>query len=280
MPSVTPSSAYASDDDASALSSVAWAAIFGGALTTIGIGFILSPLGAAAGLGALSPWEPRDMDAAKAVTAMGAIWFVLVQWIASGVGGYITGRMRTRWFGAHQNEVFFRDTAHGFLSWATATAIGAAVMAGLVAHAASGAASAAGNPGNMRMAEAYYTDTLFRTGQPATEITRDDRSEAARILARGVATGEMPAGDRNYLSQLISSRTGISPAEADQRITDAINGQKEAMEKARKVGMVTALVVCLSLLIGALIASAAAALGGMHRDEHYSTGVIGIVTRR
>ena len=48
---------------------------------------------------------------------MVAIWFVVVQWISAGVGGYIAGRLRTERTGLHTDKVYFRDTAHGVLAW-------------------------------------------------------------------------------------------------------------------------------------------------------------------
>ena len=46
---------------------------------------------------------------------------VLVIEAASGVGGYLAGRLRVRWRDTDVDEVHFRDTAHGLLTWAVAT---------------------------------------------------------------------------------------------------------------------------------------------------------------
>jgi hypothetical protein len=59
-----------------------------------------------------------------------AIWLIVTQWLSSGFGGYVAGRLRTRWIGTHTHEVFFRDTAHGLITWAVATVLVAAVLAG------------------------------------------------------------------------------------------------------------------------------------------------------
>lgn len=57
-----------------------------------------------------------------------AAWLVVVQWLSAGVGGYLTGRLRTKWVNVHTDEVYFRDTAHGFLAWALATLLVAGVL--------------------------------------------------------------------------------------------------------------------------------------------------------
>lgn len=44
-----------------------------------------------------------------------------MQWLSAALGGYVTGRLRTRWVGLHTHQAFFRDTAHGFITWSLAT---------------------------------------------------------------------------------------------------------------------------------------------------------------
>ena len=62
------------------------------------------------------PWVGRPRAAS-------AVALVATQWISACLGGYITGRLRTRWVGTHAHEVFFRDTAHGFITWCVATLV-------------------------------------------------------------------------------------------------------------------------------------------------------------
>jgi len=109
-------------------SSVSWAAITAGSIVTVAAGLVLTMLGAGLDLASLSPWPERGATIGH-VAVWTAIWLVVVQWIASALGGYLTGRLRTRWVGVHTHEVFFRDTAHGFITWALATLIGAALLA-------------------------------------------------------------------------------------------------------------------------------------------------------
>ena len=118
----------------SAKSAVSWPAIIAGAVVATSASLLLLALGSGLGLIAASPW-PGSGASAGTITTLGAIWLIAVQWIASGFGGYLTGRLRTKWVGTHNHEVFFRDTAHGFVTWALATLVLAVVIAAAVASA-------------------------------------------------------------------------------------------------------------------------------------------------
>lgn len=105
---------------------VDWSAIWAGAAAAIAITLLLLALGAGFGLASVSPWP--GVGAAASTFSIGAgIWLIVMQWISSSVGGYLAGRMRTRWHGLHSDETFFRDTAQGLITWAVATMIVAGV---------------------------------------------------------------------------------------------------------------------------------------------------------
>jgi hypothetical protein len=124
---------------------VEWAAIVGGALAAVGISIILFTLGSCLGLSTVSPWSFAN-PSPTTFGMVAAIWLIVTQWLASALGGYLTGRLRTKWVGIRTDEVFFRDTAHGFLAWALATVIAATFFALGSAVASSAALSAgAGN---------------------------------------------------------------------------------------------------------------------------------------
>ncbi len=96
-------------------SAVSWAAIFAGSVGAAALSLLLLILGTGLGFSAVSPWSTEGISA----TTLGfsaIAWLSFTQIAASGMGGYLAGRLRTRWFGAHNDEVFFRDTAHGFLT--------------------------------------------------------------------------------------------------------------------------------------------------------------------
>jgi hypothetical protein len=257
------------------VATVSWAAIIAGAVVAAAASVLLFALGSGFGLASVSPWAGGASPAT--FTVMTAIWLIIMQWIASGLGGYLTGRLRTRWIGTHAHEVFFRDTAHGFLSWALATVITATLFSSAAVLATGAGSHAAAAPSAApAQALAYDVDTLFRSGHPDTSPSAADvRAEAGRILAAGIANGALLPGDRAYLDQLIVADAGVSAPEADQRTQTVVDREqaalvqaKQAADTARKAAAAFAIFTGLSLLIGALIACVAAALGGQQRDEH------------
>jgi hypothetical protein len=269
----------------SPISAVSWTAIWAGAAVAAAVSLLLVILGSGLGFASMSPWRSEG-PSATTFTVMTAIWLVVVQWIASGVGGYLTGRMRTKWTGVHTHEVTFRDTAHGFATWAVATLITAAIVASATLSAASSGAKAAASAtssiaeigaaaaSGAQPAGGYEIDALFRSTSNTT-ANSETRAEALRILAKGIKDGDLASGDREYLSELIANRTGISAADADRRVSTAVAQLKaaevkvrEVADAARKAASAAALCTALSMVIGAFIASVAAALGGRERDSH------------
>ncbi|TAX71709.1 hypothetical protein ELI03_08115 [Rhizobium leguminosarum] len=272
----------------SSKSAMTWGPIFGGAAAAIGVTLILLLLGSGVGLTMVSPWS-RQSSSLSTVGVTAAIWLVVVQWLSSGLGGYITGRLRTKWAAVHTDEVFFRDTAHGFISWALATIFVAGFLAssltslaGAGAQAVGSAATAAGTVASstasaMDLPTAYFTDALLRPEQARAGATSDDTAataEVSRILLNGATAGQIPDDDKAYLATIVSARTGLSEADARtrvdtvlKRIDDAKVAAQKAADEARKATSTTALLGALSLLIGAFIAAAAAAFGGSQRDE-------------
>ncbi|QKK15435.1 hypothetical protein [Rhizobium indicum] len=272
----------------SSKSAMSWGPIFGGAAAAIGVTLILLLLGSGVGLTMVSPWSGQSSSLGT-VGVTAAIWLVVVQWLSSGLGGYITGRLRTKWAAVHTDEVFFRDTAHGFISWALATIFVAGFLAssltslaGAGAQAVGSAATAAGTAASSTasaadLPTAYFTDALLRPEQARAGATTDDAAataEVSRILLNGAAAGQIPDDDKAYLGTIVSARTGLSEADARtrvdtvlKRIDDAKVATQKAADEARKAASTTALLGALSLLIGAFIAAAAAAFGGSQRDE-------------
>ena len=111
----------------SSASGMEWSSITGGALGAVGVSIILFALGSALGLSNVSPWSfANPLPTAFAVGT--AVWLIVTQWLSAGLGGYLAGRLRKKWVGIRTDEVFFRDTAHGFLAWALATVLMAALF--------------------------------------------------------------------------------------------------------------------------------------------------------
>ena len=115
----------------STTSAVAWSAIIAGAFAATAMSLVLLLLGSGFGLASVSPWSHAGVSAVT-FTATTAVWLIIIQWITSGLGGYLTGRLRSKWVSMHTDEVFFRDTAHGFLSWVLTTIFTAAFLASAI----------------------------------------------------------------------------------------------------------------------------------------------------
>src|SRR5437763_1731138 len=92
-------------------SGISWPPVLGGALVAAATALLLFALGAGVGFSSVSPW-PNSGASPTTFTVMTAIWLIVVQWLSSGLGGYLAGRLRTKWTGVHSDEVYFRDTAH------------------------------------------------------------------------------------------------------------------------------------------------------------------------
>jgi hypothetical protein len=259
-------------------SAASWPAIFAGAVIAAAATLLLMALGSGLGLASISPWSNHGVSATTfAVT--GAIWIILTQWISAALGGYIAGRLRSRWIGTHTHEVFFRDTAHGLITWAVATVLVAAVLSSSVISGvgAAGHAAAESAAGPASPVSAYGIDKLFRStgsagaGTPVTDL----RTETGHIIANALVNGGVPDADRVYLADQVAARTGISQADAQARVDAFIASVMQAQQKlkaeadaARKAAAKTSIFLALSMLVGAFIASVAAALGGRLRDEH------------
>jgi hypothetical protein len=271
-------------------SAASWPAIIAGAFAAAALTLVLLALGTGLGFASVSPW-PRAGVSGMSLAVTAAIWLVLTQWLSAALGGYLAGRLRTRWVGTHTHEVFFRDTAHGFVTWAVASVVvaatlGTGVMSSLsaIGHAATdvaaqgakGATTAATLDGNQ--SSLYGIDRLLRPSDPTSAAPAqgaDPKPEVARIVANVVATNNIDDADRMYLAQVVVARTGVSQPEAQKRVDDLIASVLDtkakalaAADTARKAAAQSSIYVALSMVIGAFIASVAAALGGQLRDEH------------
>ncbi len=253
-------------------SGAAWPAIFAGAFAAAAATLVLLALGSGFGLSVASPWRGSGVSITTFSVAA-AIWLVVLHWLSSGIGGYLTGRLRTKWAGLHTDEVFFRDTANGFIMWAVATVGGAAILA-MATIATLGGAAAAATDVASGAANGYVLDTLFRVDH-VTTTDAEVKAQSGRILVNAIRTGDMPKEDRTYLADAIAAGTGIAPAEAAKRVDTAMADVQITAEKARKaldaVRATTARVsifTAIAMLVGAFVACIAAALGGRQRDEY------------
>ena len=201
---------------------VSWGAILAGAAAAAALSLILLILGTGLGLSSVSPWSQDGMGAA-AFGVSTILWITFTQLAASGLGGYLAGRLRTKWTDVHTDEAYFRDTAHGFLAWAVATlatavlltsVIGAIVTGGVKAGASvvggvastatavtAGGAAAAGtemaksDSGSGPMG--YFLDSLFRPDDTATVASK---GRAGAAIADGPLDGRSVTDLHEYHS--------------------------------------------------------------------------------
>ena len=256
-------------------SGVSWAAVIGGAFVAAAIYLILLALGAGFGLSLISPWSGAGISSTTA-DALTIVWMIVIEIVAAALGGYLTGRLRTKWVRIHNDEVYFRDTANGFLSWAVALVLSVAFLASAAASMAGRAIEAreqapATATSSLSNAQLYFVDELFRSGRPAIESpaaqSKDAmEAEASRIMANGLRQSQMPPSDQAYLAQLVAVRTGLTPQESEQRVTGVLADARQAEDTARKATSHALLWLFLSLLMGAFSASFAATIGGRQRD--------------
>jgi acyl-CoA reductase-like NAD-dependent aldehyde dehydrogenase len=131
-----------------------------------------------------------------------------------------------------------------------------------------GAFSSEHNTSTASSISEYDIDTLFRSARAEANASANSSTEARRILAHALAVGQMSAADRDYLAELIASRTGLSQQESERRVDAVLLQVRQAADEARKASASASIYLALSMLLGALIAGAAAAIGGQVRDLH------------
>jgi len=282
------SAAIHSASNESFASGVSWAAVLAGAIVAASLTLILILLGSGLGFAIVSPWANQGAS----VTAVGitaVVWLIATQLIASALGGYLSGRLRTKWVDIHTDEVFFRDTAHGLLAWGVAVVISAAFLASAATSLVGGAAKAGGTAlaaagvsaaGMMSTVKSedgnnYFTDILLRKKEPSADDNNyAAHEEVGRILFTALKQGDISASDREYLAKIVAARTGVAAEDASKRVNEVIVQAKQAAveakqaaDTARKVAAQLSLWTFLALLIGAFCASYAATIGGRQRDH-------------
>lgn len=281
-------------------------AIFAGAAAAAALSLILLILGTGLGLSSSSPWV-NDGISATTFGVSTILWITFTQVLASGLGGYLAGRLRTRWLQVHADEVYFRDTAHGLLAWCVASLGTAALLSSMIGsniHAGTqattsvaggvaniAAASTAGSASDLEMANGvqasmgYFVDGLFRkdsraAATPAASETSGAAlaGEVTRIFMSTLRNGALAPQDQAYVGQLVAGHTGLTQQEAEKRVGEIYSAAqeklraaeiaaREAADKARKASAYAALWLFISLLVGAFVASFAATRGGQQRDH-------------
>jgi hypothetical protein len=255
------------------IAGVSWPAVTAGAVVSCALTLVLLAFGIGLGLSVVSPWAGTGVSATTFKIGTG-LYLIVIAMLASSIGGYLAGRLRTRWIGVHSDEVYFRDTAHGFIAWAFASVLGAILLASpassLIGGAASGATQAATSAASQAGPMDGYIDTLMRSDSPAAQNAgnaQDARAEMVRLFTSSFRNGsELKPADREYVAKVVAARTGLSQAEADKRVNEVVTQVKADLDAARKASAQLAFWLTASLLLGAFCASLAATEGGGLRD--------------
>ena len=273
---------------------VDWCSIFAGAVMAAAVSAVLFTFGTAVGLSMVSPYTGEGVSGVAYIATLGlwTIWVVVSSFMA---GGYIAGRMRRRIGDATEHEVEVRDGIHGGIVWATGIVIASLLLtmgvSGVLGAATKAGGAAAAVSANSPDARANFTlDSLFRAPpKPAVQVSSTEgasasmapagtnpttagdvgreRAEVGRLLVFGMKDGALSAENKTYVASLVANRTGMSQAEAEQRVNQVIADTKAAADKARKAALIIGFITAATLLIAAASAAWASTLGGRHRDQ-------------
>jgi hypothetical protein len=269
---------------------VSWDAVAAGAVAAAAFTILLVAFGAGLGFSAVSPWSDSGLSAAGFRTATG-IYLVLISIMASAIGGYMAARLRTRFVGLHGNEVYFRDSAHGFIAWAFATVLTATALGAALTHIANGAAAGLATSGSTSGAQsnpqAVYVDKLFRSANPNAPAaatapapqnapnSATPRAEVLRLWTASFARNkDLTPDDRAYVARLVAAQTGLSQDDAQKRVDQVVTEEKSALDQARRGAAKLSFWLAAALLFGAFAASLAAVEGGMLRDGNWNERVL------
>ena len=260
-------------------SAVSWAAVLAGTTTASALSLILVLLGFGLGMSSISVWAGQGISTETlGITAI--LWLAFTQIIAYGMGGYLAGRLRTKWVSVHSDEVYFRDTAHGFLTWALASLLCATLLASVIGSIVGGSAKAGatiiggtssalitGATANMDVTNKslqsvdnpmkYIVGTLFRkdvTSQPIAssdpsaetnangEISQQTNhvSDVMSIFMNSMSDATLPQNDVKYVGQVVSQQTGLSQQDAEKRVEQTFASMQEKKASAITLAKTTA----------------------------------------
>jgi hypothetical protein len=247
---------------------LSWTPVILGALIATALSSILLAFGVAIGLG-VSSTAPTWRDASAALWILSGLYLILQAALSFGVGGYIAGRTNVGLAALDTAEIEQRDGLHGLAAWALAVVLGVA-LAAFIGSATLTRPNSNGSSARTSAAEpllSYEIDRLFRPLRRAANVDLlQERAEAGRILLTSSSHSGMSSEDRSYLAQLVAANTGLAGAEAEKRVDAAIATSQASIAKSRRSSVILAFSVAAAILLGAMIAVAAASVGGSHRD--------------
>jgi hypothetical protein len=291
------------DPEAMSGSAIEWGPVVAGALVAAALGSVAIAFGGAVGLSLTSPW-PGSGISLWATLIFVTYWSVLIQILSFAAGGYLAARLRTRASSIAVGDRQFSDGAHGLLMWAVGVlmmallvAFGSTIAASTASRLAAGTAAGTGaamsggsGPAASLNPADFAVASLLRpvpgATPPATGGTAADdtllRADLARTFGSVIRNRELTVRDRDYLAQVVSSRTGASQDDARRRVTEAVNEARDleikaraAADTARKSAVLAGFTAAAALLIGLAAACAAGVCGGRHRDDNVPVNIWG-----
>jgi hypothetical protein len=247
---------------------LSWTPVILGALIATALSSILLAFGVTIGLG-VSSTAPTWRDASAALWILSGLYLILQAALSFGVGGYIAGRTNVGLAALDTADIEQRDGLHGLAAWALAVVLGVA-LAAFIGSATLTRPNSNSSSARTSAAEpllSYEIDRLFRPLRRAANVDLlQERAEAGRILLTSSSHSGMSSEDRSYLAQLVAANTGLAGAEAEKRVDAAIATSQASIAKSRRSSVILAFSVAAAILLGAVIAVAAASVGGSHRD--------------
>ena len=225
-------------------SAVSWSAIFAGATAAAALSLVLLILGAGLGLSAVSAWTPNGISAAG-FGLSSIIWITFTQLAAPSMGGYLAGRLRTQWVNVRIDEVYFHDTAHGFLTWAIASLSTATLLSSvtgtILGNSVQLGATVAGSAsiGAATMAPASTSSGVDAAGPSATGLSGyfvDSLFRRATATATATSASVEPAP----AAPMADADAAASAAEIGRIFANGIRAGALPPEDVRYVGQLVA----------------------------------------
>ena len=228
-------------------SCISWGSVFAGAAGAAALSLILLILGVGLGLSSVSPWAQAGVSAATFGLST-ILWITFTQLAASGIGGYLAGRLRNRWSGIHTDEVYFRDTAHGLLAWSIATLATAALLTGSIGSIVSGGAKAGAAVAGGAVSTAAVATVASAAGAGGAMASNNDTGSSyavdslfRRDLSATPSQGTTPAAPAAPLAASPDTPTGASTAEVGRIFANGLrSGEALPVEDVKYVGQLIA----------------------------------------
>ena len=248
------------------LSYIHWGPALAGAVVAAAVSFVLMTFASAIGLMVVSP-SPTWRDTSVWLAILSGFWIIVVATGSFALGGYLAGRVRSTWK-APEDEVEFRDGAHGLLVWAVGVGLGVILIWASATAASVGASTS--RDASAQGFLAYELDRLFRSERRLEPVAPDVRAEATRMLMKGLGRNELPSEDRSHLVRVVAGATGLAAPDAERRVVQILAEARNSTAQTRRSAVILGFAAAAGLAAAAAAAWFAAGAGGRHRDNEFA----------